>query len=201
MEDRVYAAVVADTMGQGIRARVAEHHEAHPLEPGAPVELLRPENRDALRLFEHVLDGLVAAGVLRREGGRVAASSHVPTLTADQEARAGRLAARLLEAGLGAPQVSDLDPSAPLHETQALLEYLVREGKAVRLSAALVLDREAMDSFVSRVKSELAGQSGLGPADFRPLADVSRRVLVPLLQHLDVLGVTARVGDLRDVVG
>ena len=92
-------------------------------------------------------------------------------------------------------------PEADLRETQALLEHLVRTGKAVRLSATLVLDRAAVDGFTEQVRIELAGRTGLGPADFRPVANLSRRLLVPLLQHLDVRGVTVRKGDLRDVVG
>ena len=139
---------------------------------------------------------------LEREAGRIRIPGFAPALSDAQESRARELRALLAEAGLEAPAVTALAATeADLPETQALLEHLVRTGVAVRLSATLVLDRNAVDGFIQKVRDQLGGKTGLGPADFRPVANLSRRLLVPLLQHLDVLGVTVRMGDLRDVVG
>ena len=51
---------------------------------------------------------------------------------------------------------------------------------------------EHVDGLVARVRQRLGGRSGLGPADFREVVDVSRKHLIPILEYLDLLGVTVR---------
>ncbi len=200
IDDRVYARRVWLGAEGRVLERVAGYHRERPLEPGAPAEVLRPAERDRQGLTEEVLRSLEASGRLERAEGRVRIAGFSPTLSDVQRQRADALLERLSAAGLEPPEVAELTGSeSSQEETQALLEHLVRSGQAVRLSATLVVDRAAVDGLVDRVRAELGGRTGLGPADFRPVADVSRRFLMPLLQHLDVAGVTVRRGDLRDV--
>ena len=202
IEDRVYARPVWQDVEARVLERVGAFHEAQPLEPGMPVDHLRPAERDEQRLTEEVLKALVSQDVFERQAGRFRISGFEPSLSERQAVRALDLERQLASAGLEAPDVTKLvGGQGSVEETQSLLEHLVRNGKAVRLSATLVLDRSAVDEFTARVRAELGGKAGLGPADFRSVANVSRRYLVPLLQHLDVQGVTVRRGDLREVVG
>ena len=201
IDDRIFARSVREHVEQRLLEEVGAYHASSPLEPGVPVEALRPAERERVRLTESVLGSLTDAGGLERESGRYRLPGYRPSLDARQAERASSLHGRLRGAGLEAPEVTELAGGESVEETQALLEYLVREGRAVRLSSTLVLDRDAVDAFTARVRDELAGQEGLGPADFRAVANVSRRYLVPLLQHLDVQGITVRRGDLRAVVG
>ena len=56
-----------------------------------------------------------------------------------------------------------------------------------------------LDRLVAAVRQRLGGRSALGPADFRDVVDVSRKHLIPLLEYLDVAGVTVRQGEGRAV--
>ena len=59
---------------------------------------------------------------------------------------------------------------------------------------------EALEAAVQEVRKTLAGQGGLGPADFREALPVTRKHLIPLLGWMDREGVTIRRSDGREVL-
>ena len=80
-----------------------------------------------------------------------------------------------------------------------LLRHLEAQGSLTRLDADLLIDSSVLAEAATAVTTALAGRTDLGPADFREVLPVSRRHLMPLLSHLDGLGVTRRREGVRDV--
>ena len=68
------------------------------------------------------------------------------------------------------------------------------------LSEGLWVDRESLRDAEDRVRALLGGRTGLGPADFREALPVTRKHLMPLLAHLDRVGITQRDGADRAVL-
>src|SRR5207253_7991799 len=81
--------------------------------------------------------------------------------------------------------------------TPALLQYLVSEGRVVRLNDDTVLARSAYDEAVNRLKTHLSEHQTLTVAAARDVLGSSRRYVLPLLEWLDAQKVTRRVGDDR----
>ncbi|RIV37326.1 selenocysteine-specific translation elongation factor [Micromonospora radicis] len=165
-------------------AAVAEYARTHPLEPGAPVEVLRQR----LELPDRILVEALVRPPLRLAAGRVstAAADALPTpvaqalalLRADLSARPFRApdADRLAAVGLGAREIG----------------AAVRAGALLRLAGNVLLLPDAPQQAV-RVLARLPQPFTLSAA--RQALDTTRRVAVPLLELLDRGGQTRRLPD------
>ena len=78
-----------------------------------------------------------------------------------------------------------------------LARYLVESGRAVRVTSDLYYPAARWAEVEARVRGHFAGKPALTMGEFKDLIQVSRKYAVPLLEHLDRLGITRREGDLR----
>jgi len=79
-----------------------------------------------------------------------------------------------------------------------LVAHLLKTGLLVRLSPDVAVHRDA----VAAAEAKLEGVKGrtMSVADFRDLLGLSRKTLIPLLEHLDARKKTRRQGDTRVVL-
>jgi selenocysteine-specific elongation factor len=173
-----------------LRRRLGEEVERHaaadPLEPGLPVEAARA----LLDLPDRRLVDALARPPLRLESGRVHAgdAAGLPPAVADA---VRRLRADLERAPFRAPEADRL---AELGLTGRALGAAVRAGALLRVAEGLVLLPGA-DERAVRALASLPQPFTVSEA--RRALDTSRRVAVPLLEHLDRRGLTVRTGDRR----
>ena len=186
---------------------VASYHADHPLEPGMDPQALRValDGADEM-LIEHVLQTAVDAGELAAARGRLSRSDWAVTLSPEQEAVRAEIVTALRDAGLEPPRIDELTAGIRAGagmgaNVEAILRLMEAEGVVVRIEHDLYADAAAMDGLVEGVKDRFGGKTGLSPADFRQVADVSRRHLMPLLAWLDGEGITVRSGGGRSVPG
>jgi selenocysteine-specific elongation factor len=173
-----------------LRRRLAEevgrHAAANPLDPGLPVEAAR----SLLGLPDRRLVDALARSPLRLESGRVHASAPVSL----PEAVAGavrRLRADLERQPFRAPEADRL---AELGLTAKALGAAVRAGALLKIADGIVL---LPGADVEAVRVLVALPQPFTVSDARRALDTSRRVAVPLLEHLDRRGLTARADDGR----
>lgn len=171
-------------LGERLAEAVARHAAECPLEPGLPVEAARheldlPDRRLVLALVRpplSVADGRIGSGgppglpapvasAIERLGSELSAS---PFLAPD----AGRLA----ELGLGPRE----------------LAAAVRAGMLLRVADGIVL-LPGSDLRAARLLARLPQPFTVSQA--RQALDTSRRVAVPLLEHLDRRGLTERLNQ------
>ena len=139
-------------------------------------------------------------GALELAEGGAKRPGFSPNLSAGQEDACARVLSVYVEGGLGAPFLEDLpDDLRTRADLPALLRYLERLGRLVRVDEGLLLEASVLQRAQAAVASELGGRIDLGPADFREVLPVSRKHLMPLLAYLDGVGVTVRRGPVRDV--
>jgi hypothetical protein len=104
------------------------------------------------------------------------------------------------KAALAPPMVSELPETIRNRDDLwPLMKLLELRGHLVALEDGLFIDAEAFSVAAERVQTELAGATGLGPADFRELLPVTRKHLIPILSHFDQTGLTTRGPDGRNV--
>ena len=194
-----------DVWGQARKAvlqAVADAHGRDPLRVAVPLARLRSAVPDwaAPGLADGVLEELMEERLLVREDGGVRAPAHEPRLAADQEAAVGHLRTVLTNGGLAPPFVEELPAElAGRADLWSLLHWLEREGAVEQVADDLYVSSDALRAAEARVREALGGREGLGPADFREALDVTRKHLIPLLNYLDVRGVTLRLADGRSV--
>ncbi len=171
------------------------YHEAQPLRRGMPKEELRSRTGMPAELFAELLAVLAADRTVVDQGGEVAAPTHHPALTSEQETAIGAFVAELEGQPFNPPPLPD--PVRRYHLTPALLQYLVVDGRVVRVNDDTAFARSAYDDAVRRLRHHLTQHRTLTVAAARDVLGSSRRYVLPLLEWLDAQKITRRVGDDR----
>lgn len=204
VEGEVFDRRVVDEARVRFLAALEEFHGAHPLRLGMERERLRRAVPPAAApsLVEWVLGELTRDGLIEPRAGLVARAGYVPELGEDQRRLRTRLVALLDEHGLTPPTLPELPAELREHpDFWSLLKLLEHDGVIVAVNTEFYLGREAADRLVEAVREQLAGRGPLGPTDFRTAIPVSRKYLIPILEYLDRVGVTARQGERRILTG
>lgn len=196
-------AEILDGLSRFLVRTVKAYHEAEPLRPGMDREAVRgsaPGSPDP-RVVDHALDALAEGGTLvGRGGGTVALATFRVRLSESQQKVRDRIVAAYRDAGLAAPSADESNTGdAALRDR--LVDLLVADGTLVPVGPDMLVHRDAISDAVARVRRDLAGRRELAPGDFREVLGVSRKYLIPLLEHLDGRGVTIRTRDGREVPG
>jgi selenocysteine-specific elongation factor len=101
--------------------------------------------------------------------------------------------------GLTPPTPKELSVELGKSENQIrdILEKLTYNNKATRVKGDLYFHKEIMERIKEGVVSHLKEKKEMMPTDFRSLFEVSRKYMIPILEHLDEIKLTIRVGDKR----
>jgi selenocysteine-specific elongation factor len=184
-----------DAVESRVTGVLRAYHLAHPLRRGMPREELRSRGGFPADVYGGALVALIDDGIVTDRGGEVAAAGHAQGLRPEQEAAVGGFVAELELQPFNPPPLTDLMRRHSL--TPALLEYLVAEGRVVRVNDDTVFARSAYDDAVNRLRAHLTQHRSLTVAAARDLLGSSRRYVLPLLEWLDAQKITRRVGDDR----
>jgi selenocysteine-specific elongation factor len=177
---------------------VAAHAASDPLAAGLPVDAARAELGLPDRGLVEALaagqpgDGAaepleLAGGYLRRGGGRGTQPAQVP-------AAVRAILADLADAPFRAPDAGRLQELGLDNRTAAAAE---RAGLLLRLPGNVLLAAGATDQ-AARILARLP--QPFTAAEARQALETTRRVAIPLLEHLDRAGVTRRLPDDRRVM-
>ena len=111
-----------------------------------------------------------------------------------------RIADVFRERGLAPPSPSEVTAIVQHRQkvVEGLLGYLVKKGTLVRLSGGWLISRHAVEDLVARLRA--SGKPGFDIAEFKEMFGLTRKLAIPLLEHLDGEKVTRRVGDRREIV-
>jgi selenocysteine-specific elongation factor len=151
--------------------------------------------------LDAAIAALVAAGRLRQEGGLIQlapAAADAQARARQEEAIAGRLADAFRTAAFTPP---DTAIAASTPAAKRGLDRLLRDGVIVRTydrvqKRELLFHRDAVTEARRRLAPLLA-EPGLLVKDAGAALGISRKYSVPLLEYLDTIQFTQRVGDRR----
>ncbi len=175
---------------------VADYHEKNPDLPGIPLQTLR--NTFAREFSQHDLFDLLLEALraedIQAEGEFVKALSHQTDIPPELKKEADTILATLAREQLNAPNKKDLAPDAA---AQRAFAFLVRVGQVVSLDEKTAVDAASVEHATDLVRNYLTEHQSATASDLRQVLGTSRRVAMPLLEHLDVKGLTRRQGDVR----
>src|SRR5690606_5561432 len=180
-----------------IRAAVARHHDRHPMLDGIERDDVRTDT-GAPPLFDDALEMLLEEGTVVTAGNALALPEHSPEPTADARAAMERIADLYHGAGLQPPDLADLPPDLrDRADLPLLVRFLERDGRLLRLSATRLMSPAALSDCIAELRGQMPPGKQLTVADFKDVLKLTRKHLIPLLEHLDRSGVTRRLGDVR----
>ena len=179
------------------RQAVEYHHQNNPLRLGIPREELksRLKNLPAFtpRLFNILLGNLVTAGELEEKGVLVMRHGRQIQFTPQQQLRVDNLLKKFAAAPFTPPSGKECAAEIGDDLFTALLdlEQLVSVGQDV------VFRRADYEHLVDELRSLLEQRGTISAGEVRDHFNTSRKYVLALLEHLDAIGVTQRVGDVR----
>jgi selenocysteine-specific elongation factor len=197
---RYFAADRVEDVERAAAALLAKTHALRPLRPGATRDELRALAPRAAPpgMMNGVLDRLVARGEVVLDGPWARLAGFLPAPDREDAVMLGRLEAKLRSAGTaGIPPAEALQTVQGSRAPEELVDYTLRGGRAVRLSNGTLLAREAYDDACSSIAAALRAHGELGAGELKAVLGLSRKQLIPLLEHMDASGLTHRDGDVR----
>lgn len=202
--DRLIAQASFAHLLDNIVAAVGQHHRDHPRERGVAASRVKgaftPEPHEAV--FRHALAELIAGARLRSDRDVVSLPDFDPLagLSERERTAAAELERMFLKFGLSPPPL----PSAVTREIQKGVAYrfLIELGRLVRLrtydrTTEIVLHAATLEDVKRRLREAYPYPATFAMKDVRELLETTRRVVAPIMEHLDAVGVTIRVGDMR----
>ena len=183
----------AQSMAQLLHTAIAElrgYHRTHPLRLGMP----RPQLQSRLNVKLSLLDILIDnEDQLTLEGNLVRLRDHAINFSPEQSERAERVMRALVFEPYSPPGIAELNEIAGEDVVRALgdLRRIVRVNEGIAFSA------ESYDRLVGEIRRHIAEAGEIDAKTLRDKFATSRKYAIAVLEHLDSLGVTQRVGDVR----
>lgn len=198
-DTRLVAAEVLPALAHAALTAVERFHADHPDKPGLSRAALigKLPARTAPDVAAAAIDHALKRGLLQPRGEHLARGGAEPTPGLSPVAL--KVLDLYIAAGVAPPTLKEVQTAALLTERQALdtLTALQKSGAIVRVSADLSLAREHHAALVEQARGHLRANPQLDVQTLKTLTGLSRKFVVPFLEHLDRLGVTRRLGEAR----
>lgn len=176
-----------------IQRELAAYHKEYPLRVGMPREALRSRIDVDPKLFNRLMPMAFDQELVIDQGTVVRLPAHQVRLSEKEQAAADRLWDKI-------QQQPDAQPSykeAAAIVGEDVLQALIERGDLIHISAEVLLDAATYKRWVEQVNEFLQREGTITVAQARDLFGSSRKYVLALLEHLDAIGVTRRVGDER----
>ncbi len=188
-----------------ILSELARVHAVRRRSPGGSLESLRAAVGGHYHpaLVQRALADLASEGAVVVEGPQARLPGHEPDLTPEERRRMSDVLSMIEAGGIEPPAVADIRSRLDLERDllHDVLRLLTARGVVVPITADLYLSTASERSLRMRARELLEREGIAGPAAFKGEFRVSRKYLIPLLEHLDRTGLTRRVEDGRQLVG
>ena len=182
---------------------IGSFHKTNPNRRGQPLSELRSRLKDVDEVVFRFLVGYLD------EHGFVKADKHIVRLRdfdllQELDATEKKIADEIVEAfksgDLKPPELNEVLQSNP--QRKRLYHLLTETGELVPIqnrdiNRLLVFHRRSIEEMVRKLEHAYPDSVTFTVADMRNLVDTSRKFAIPLLEYLDSIRVTIRVGDKR----
>ena len=189
------------TLQREIRNHLEAYHQKNPLKAGMPKEELKSKFPAVLsaKSFTLVLNQMIKDNDIVQEGETVRLSAHQVALQVDQSEVRRKILTIYRQEGLTPPYFKDLCQSLGINPAGAkdVLMVLVNEGQLIKVKEELYFEVKTVDKLKTEVVDFLKANPEMSTPQFKEIAGVSRKYLIPLLEYFDSQNVTIRVGDVR----
>jgi len=172
---------------------VESYHRDYPLRRGIPREELKSRLKLSPRVFNAVVNKLIAGHMLTDRSAFIAQTAHEIKLDELEQAKVQALMRKFEGNPFSPPSVKDCQSEVG----EEVLNALIEMGKLIAVSSDVVFRKGDYDLMVSKIRNTIIQSGRISLAEARDLFDTSRKYAQALLEYLDATGVTLRDGDFR----
>jgi selenocysteine-specific elongation factor len=174
-----------------ITAQLRVFHEAEPMRLGMPREELRSRVGLKNTTLTILLDQQTE--VVADNGNTLRLATHAIQFTADQERRIQALFTKMAEAPYTPPAYSEAAQIVSADVLRALIEL----GEVVQVQSEVIFMHKVYNEMVSAVLEIIDATGDITAGALRDRFGTTRKYAIGLLEYLDSISITRRVGDTR----
>jgi selenocysteine-specific elongation factor len=175
---------------------VQEYHIQYPLRIGMPREELKSRLRLDPRPFTEIVALAAKFGHIVEAEFIVHLPGHIVSLTPAQQNQLDRIMDAFRENRFAPPSIREV--RAEVGDELAAL--LLERGALFMVNQDLYFLKETFEEIVAFVIAHIRSHGSLSVAEMRDRFGMSRKYILPLLDHLDAHRITKRIGDDRVLV-
>ncbi len=181
-----------------IRYHLLQFHQKNPLRMGIKSTELRQKTGDIHpSLFQLSLRLLSENNEIVLESDRVRLSEHKLKLNDEQQRLFQKAEQAFLIGKFTPPSLSELLAGTPQPTAQAVRLALLETGTLIDLGQGLLIHAQAISSAEQLLRQLFQKQPELTTSQIRQQLGTTRKIVIPLLNYFDRLGLTLRKGDVR----
>jgi len=199
-EQYYLAAGIMSRWQKTIRQALDEYHRKFPLREGYPREELRSRFFAKLnsKQFNMLLAYLEQEGQLSGTHQNISIKDFKPQPTPGQQEIINRLLESFTSPKFQPPAWDEAAIGAGIKgDSQEYLNYLLARNVLVKIADGMYFHHNAVEQAISAIREHLAKQDELSLGEMRDLLQTSRKYTLPLLEYMDRMKITRRVGDTR----
>lgn len=174
---------------------IRQWHQNHPDLPFIPQDELQKKTDSPDKVIELLVETLCDKGY-QANGKGIAHPKHRLTLPEEIATIAQSIISQLDRDGLNPPNKSDIITTP--QQDQAI-KFLIRSGQVIELDPKIVITSRALDMAIEKVRKFIQLHGQATASELRQQLDSTRKIVMPLLEHMDSMGVTRRNDNYRSL--
>ena len=199
---RYLAADIADRIRQTLVDNLTAYHRDNPLQLGLSKEELRSGlgRKVDQKVFGFCLGDLLRKEIVVQEESLVRLAAHQVALKADEEKLQREIIQWYHDKGLFTPTFKEtMEHFAAYPESQVkeVIDLQLREGKLVKISESLYYSKQTIEQLIASIEAFIKKEGEIDAPGFKNLTGLTRKFSIPILEYLDRIKLTIRIGDKR----
>ena len=150
--------------------------------------------------FEKLTDQLITAKQLVKDGNLLRLATHQIQFSAEESTAKEKLEKLFLDAGINTPGINELRTLFPDYAPELIestFYALLNLGQFIKAADNFFIHKAVYEKFTDILTNYLHQNETITVAEFRELAQTSRKYAVPFLEFCDTQSVTIRDGNVR----
>ncbi len=176
-------------------------HQSQPQSPGIEKEQLFRQTNFPKPVFDGILNRLLDKKELVIRKDCIALPTHSEIFNPAQQALLETVEDAFRQNPFSPPKLEEAAAQLgrSVRDVQETVTLLIEQKRLVRVEQNLYFSLDAIETAKRRIIEHINGngQGRLESVDFKYLIDTTRKYAIPLLDYMDKIGVTRRVGNTR----
>ena len=194
---------IFDTFKEKALKRLTAYHQENPLKEGMPAQELKSKFQyvDDARFFNILFNRLEKENLIVLDKNLIKLSGFKVALQVDQHEIKEKIAGIYKRSGLTPPFFRTVCQDLELDQKTArdVMQMLIDEKQVIKTKDDLFFDAVAVSDLETKLIEFLKANEKITTPQFKDMTGISRKYVIPLIEHFDAIHLTIRVEDHRQL--
>jgi selenocysteine-specific elongation factor len=174
-------------------------HKVNPLKKGLSQSVLQSQLDLPKEAFNQMMTTLIEDGRIARQEDSVYLSSHKPALSSGQDEMVSAIKQLFKKNASNPPKTWEVAEKIP--GSEKVVRFMLQQKMLIELPDNILLEKKHYEEIEDGITDFLGKKGEISIQDINSLFGFSRKYTIPLMQYLDIKGVTRREGNVRVLAG